>query len=224
MKKTLFFKNINTINNYLLYRILLSMLIGFLLFYLICGLRILNPSNIAWLSNGDAAQHYLGWLFYRSSSWSFPIGLNLNWGMENGVSIAYADSIPIFAVFFKLFNPILPEIFQYFGIWILLCFILQAFFIIRLLSAYEVNITIIVCACIIGISAPPMLFRIGQQALVGHWLIIWALGLYLFKDKNINYIEWGGTMYFHRSTCLFNFYLRMYFYRVFVFAKKFISK
>ena len=40
----------------------------------------------------------------------------------------FTDSVPLLAVFFKLFRGVLPEQFQYFGLWGLLCFALQGAF------------------------------------------------------------------------------------------------
>jgi hypothetical protein len=63
---------------------LLPLLIGVVAFFLVVGPRALNPLNIAWLGNGDPATHYLGWVFFRQSPWSFPIGLNPSYGLELG--------------------------------------------------------------------------------------------------------------------------------------------
>ncbi len=66
---------------------------------------------------GDPSQHYLGWEFYRRSDWFFPLGLTDQLAYPLKTSVIYTDSIPLFAVFFKLFRHILPAQFQYFGIW-----------------------------------------------------------------------------------------------------------
>lgn len=126
-------KNIN-------YELVTPIILGIAAFFLICGSRILNPQNIAWLANGDPAQHYLGWVFFRNSEWTFPIiGLNPNFGLEISSSIVFSDSNPLFAILFKLLSPILPKTFQYFGLWILLCFILQAVASYRLVSLISNN-------------------------------------------------------------------------------------
>lgn len=55
---------------------LLSGLIGAILFISIYGVKILDPTYEDWLfEGGDLTQHYLGWVFYRRSGWHFPIGL-----------------------------------------------------------------------------------------------------------------------------------------------------
>ena len=65
------------------------------------GFDNLNFSNQSWLINGDLAQYQLGWKFYREDIWRFPLGLNPNYGISNGSSIIYSDSIPLCAIFLK---------------------------------------------------------------------------------------------------------------------------
>ena len=85
-------------------------LIGAICFSKVVGINVLIPSNIAWFAGGvnsDMLQHYLGWSFYRDSPWRLPLGLNPDYGLELSNSIVYTDSIPLLAIFFKLFNPLL---------------------------------------------------------------------------------------------------------------------
>ena len=97
-----------------------SILIGLGSFFLVVGPLALNPNNVAWLDGGfDPTQHYLGWVFFRHSPWSIPLGLNPHFGMDISSSIVYSDSIPILAILFKPFAALLPETFQYFGLWLL---------------------------------------------------------------------------------------------------------
>ena len=85
------------------------------------GLDFINPLNSEWLYLGDLSQYQLGWKFFRDDIWRFPIGSNPNLGIYFDGSIVFSDSIPIFAIFFKLIKNFLPENFQYFSIWILVC-------------------------------------------------------------------------------------------------------
>lgn len=52
---------------------ILPLLLGALAFLLVIGPRALDPQNIAWLAEGDPATHYLGWVFFRHSPWTFPL-------------------------------------------------------------------------------------------------------------------------------------------------------
>lgn len=154
-------------------------LLGTVLFFLVCGLRVLNPTNIGWLIDGDAAQHYLGWAMYRLSPWHFPVGLS-DWGLEVSSSVIYADALPLFAIPFKLLDCILPVAFQYYGLWYLTCFILSAVFGYRIAEdAGTPRWMRLVAALLVSLS-PIAIWRMGgHQSLAGHWLILWALCLYL---------------------------------------------
>ena len=99
---------------------LYPLLLGAIAFFIVVGFEPLNPVNAGWiLGRLDPTQHYLGWLFYRNSEWTFPIGLNPLFGQDLSSSIVYSDSIPLLAIPFKLLGPLLPERFHYFGIWLL---------------------------------------------------------------------------------------------------------
>jgi hypothetical protein len=64
-------------------------------------------------------------MFFRDSSWSWPLGLAINMGYPIGANISYTDSIPIVSIFFKLISSLLPEHFQFFGLYTMLSFGLQ---------------------------------------------------------------------------------------------------
>ena len=95
-------------------------LIGLAIFISIYGVGIINPFSDSLIYKGyiekDVAQHYAGWLLYRNSPWQFPLGVGENIAYPYGNAVTFTDSIPLFAIFFKIFKGILPRTFQYFGI------------------------------------------------------------------------------------------------------------
>ena len=109
---------------------------GILAFYIVVGPWALDPKSVLWLLHRDPLQHYTGWVFFRHTPWLFPLGLNPNFGMDIGTSIVFSDSIPLFAIFFKAFTSVLSEPFQYFGYWVLACFIFQAVFASMLINLF----------------------------------------------------------------------------------------
>jgi len=169
-----------------------SILIGLGSFFLVVGPLALNPNNVAWLDGGfDPTQHYLGWVFFRHSPWSIPLGLNPHFGMDISSSIVYSDSIPLLAFFFKLFAALLPETFQYFGLWLLLCFILQAYFAWRLMALLQKSILATIAATMLFVFSPPMFWRIGlHAALVAHWVILAGLYLNIRPSRDHRFIYW----------------------------------
>lgn len=166
-------------------QIFIPVLIGIISFVIVTGGTILNPSNIAWMAWGDPRQHYLGWAFFRQDEWRWPLGLNPNFGLELGSAVAFSDSLPLFAIPFKLLEPILPSVFQYFGIWILVCFILQAIFAWRICGLISYDLVARVEMCGFFAFAPPMLWRLhGHSSLIGHFLILSAIYLSLISREH----------------------------------------
>lgn len=169
---------------------LLGCLIGSLVFVLLYGVAIIDVTNIGWLYDSsrteglwDLTQHYLGWEFYRNSAWHFPLGL-VDGLYSEPVSIVYTDSIPLFAFFFKLLSPILPETFQYFGIFGLLSYALMggfgALITRRLTSFLPINL---MSALLFSLS-PCMLKRMFYHtALAAHFLIPAAICLWLYRSS-----------------------------------------
>lgn len=80
---------------------LIGALLGALFFFCIFGFKLLKPSYIEWQLDRDAAQHYLGWEFFRYEPWHFPPGKIDGYGTPDGSSITYTDSIPVMALLFS---------------------------------------------------------------------------------------------------------------------------
>lgn len=155
-------------------------MLGILAFLAIAGPRFLDPTNVAWLVGGDPLQHYLGWAFYRNGPWTWPVGLNPLYGMEFSNSIVFTDSIPLLAIPFKAISSILPNPFQYLGLWVLLCFVLQAYFAFRLIGLISSGIAIQILGSIFFVFSPPLIFRMSlHESLMGHFIILAALYLNL---------------------------------------------
>ncbi|MFJ2462958.1 DUF6311 domain-containing protein [Pseudomonas sp. NPDC087615] len=172
--------------------ILLPVLIGLLAFFIVVGPRALNPQNIAWLGQGDPATHYLGWVFFRHAPWTFPLGLNPTYGLELGNGLIFSDSNPLLAFFFKPFDGVLPDTFQYFGFWFLACFVLQAWFAWKLLGLITANIPLRALGAALFLFAPPMIVRMPVHlSLAGHFVILAALYLALRPYDERRRLAWG---------------------------------
>ena len=110
---------------------LYGFLMGALMFIAVFGVRVINPLYDAWIfatSDPDIKQHYLGWCHFRTTPWHFPLGLIDSLSYPYPQSCLWTDSIPLFALFFKLFRSVLPEIFQYLGLYGLIAMALMGGF------------------------------------------------------------------------------------------------
>lgn len=167
-----------------------SVVVGIIFFALCVGFTSLNVSNMSFLMNGDAAQHWVGWEFFRNTPLlQWPLGKNYGYGIQLHNSIVYTDSIPVVAIFFKLFSSYLPVTFQYTGIWLALCFCLQGFFSFLLIKKLTNNNIYSLLASVVFLTSVPFIDRIGGHfALSAHWLILWSL--YLYFNVNLKHKTW----------------------------------
>ncbi len=180
-------------------------LIGSLIFVCIYGVRILDVTYDAWLLDSsqceklwDLTQHYLGWIYYRKSPWHFPIGL-LDGLYSESVSILYTDSIPLFAVFFKLLSPILPETFQYFGIFGLLCYALMGGFGVLFLRRRVPYALPQLIGSAFFVLSPCLLKRtFYHTALSAHFLILAAFCLWAYREEILHSSD-GRRAFFRRE-------------------------
>lgn len=157
-------------------------------FHICYGINIVYPSNINWLMSAyhDWGQHYLGWAYFQNEPWHFPLGRIENFNYPAGTNVGYTDSIPLLAVFFKIFSFLLPDTFQYLGIWLLACHLLTGYFTIKILKLYNANLLYTILAVLLVALNPMLIYRGLHPALCGHWLIVASLYYYLIKPTSEN--------------------------------------
>jgi hypothetical protein len=172
-------------NNFVLY--LIIGIVSVVIFHFSYGIEILNPTNIRWLmeAHHDWGTHYLGWAYYRNDAWNFPIGIIESYNYPIGTNIGFTDSIPLFALFFKLFSFLLPDDFQYFGIWLLTCYFLTGFYAIKIFDYYRTNRIYSFIAIIFIIVNPVLIYRGLHPALCAQWLLIGSIYNYI-RSSNHN--------------------------------------
>lgn len=166
---------------------IIAAFIGAVIFILIYGFHILNPFYTDWLMNGgDLMQHYLGWEFFRKSDWFFPIGMTNQLSYPVQTSVIFTDSIPLFAVFFKVFTAGIEGRFQYFGFFGISCFMLQGFWAARLLQRWLTDKGQVLLGSAFFILSPVVIFRMYYHtALAAHWIIL--ISIYLCAVHKENY-------------------------------------
>ena len=188
-------------------------LLGALIFLLLYGVRVLDPTSVDWILNNpspDPAQHYLGWELFRRSPVHLPyIGANYNAVYPFRTSVLFTDSLPLAALLSKLLGGILPTRFQYFGWWGLFCYMMQGGLtqavIARIAGVQptfgrgdksKAAIAIIMSpgqtaklwGSVLGAGVlvlfPALTMRtFAHEALAGTWLVLLALYLWLRSDE-----------------------------------------
>jgi len=154
--------------------------LGGLFYWFRFGFGFLNPGRVDWLlGRDDSAFHYLGWTFYRSESWHWPLGTLKTYMAPYGTTVGLTDSLPLFALPFKALSFLIPATFQYAGLWLLLCHVLMGVFAACVAGLYFRSIVPRLFAAGVLILCPAFLLRDGHVALTAHWVILAALWLYL---------------------------------------------
>ena len=173
-------------------------LLGALVFLILYGVRVLDPTCVDWILNNaspDPAQHYLGWVFYRRSGWHLPyLGANYSAIYPYRTSILYTDSIPLLAVLGKLLGGVLPARFQYLGLWGLFCYAMQgglAQALIARVGGVRPGNTAKNWASVLGAGVlvlfPALNIRMfAHTALAANWLVLLALWLWLCAEQSEN--------------------------------------
>ena len=171
-------------------------LLGAVLFFLVFGLSALNPCNDSFCLGGyiekDIQQHYAGWLFYRQSTPGWPLGIAQGINAPDGVSVAYTDSIPLFAVLFRGFEAVLPATFQYFGLFTLLCYALQGGFGALLCGLFVNDYARPLCGAALFAASPVLLERAFRHTSLGAQFLVLAALYYYFRARRENRYAWPG--------------------------------
>ena len=165
-------------------------------FGLVFGLWFVGPRNILWgttdwLNRGDLAAYQLSWEFFRQSPLiQWPLTAVPNYGASFQTVLVNGNALIELPL--KFMRPILPSTFQYVGMWIVSCFVLQGYFAARLLTHFISGRFVRFAVSTIFIISPVLVFRIGiagHPAFGAHWFILCAFYLY-FSDRQ-SHVYWS---------------------------------
>lgn len=164
------------------------LLLSLVFFHFIFGFHLINFENIYWLPD-DAYNGFLGWSFYRDESFlSIPLFKIYNYGSGVGSTIIYTDSLPILALVFKPFSSLLPQNFQYFGLWILISYMLTSFYSNKIFTLYSIPLATKIILTSLILLSPIVLERFiaGHINLMSHWIILCGIYLYIRKKQSLS--------------------------------------
>jgi hypothetical protein len=145
--------------------LMIPIAIGLFFYAFYSRLNGLNPTRTEWLlpfwnGNIDSAANYLGWEYFRAAPiLQWPLGRTPNLGPGSGASIAMTDSIPLMAFVFKPFTHWYQGTFQYFGIWTMLCFVIQAVASWKLLGLWIRSRPHLLFGCSFFVVAPAVVVK-----------------------------------------------------------------
>lgn len=191
---------------------LLGALAGILIFLWVYGAAPLSVSWDGWIANGydeiDVQQHYAGWLLFRNSHWTFPLGKADNLAAPDGTIISYTDSIPWVSIALKALRRFLPPVFQWFGWYVLACFALQGAA-GALLVQRKAGLPVSVLGGALFVCLPSLWERAFRHtALASQWLILFALYVYLeYRAGGCKKFPWQLALLAFLSVGIHPYYL-----------------
>jgi len=149
--------------------------------------QAIDPTNTSWLLfGGDMFQHFIGWHFFRSDPWVWPLGTLASYATDLNTSIVFTDSLPLLAIPLKLIEHWLPERFQYLGVVAASGIVLNAFFSCRLLLKLGFCAPNAVIAATLFLSLPILTTRgialHAHETLTFQWLILLGIELFVFAE------------------------------------------
>lgn len=164
---------------------LLAAALGLLACLNIYDLPFLEGNGPYWQApHADQMQALAGWYGFAHDAWRFPLFEVKTLRYPQGANIIFTDSIPLMALLMKPFVPILPADFHYFGWWFALCFMLQSVGAVVLLREWGVRDWLALAAgASLALSMPAWLIRHNHMALCGHFLVLFALALYVRMQR-----------------------------------------
>jgi hypothetical protein len=171
-------------------------LTGAFAFLFIFGAGTLDGSRVDWLMElGDNAMHYLGWDFYRNDPWGWPLTHSPSLAYPFGISVSLTDPVTLLALPLKLLRSVLPDPFQYFGLWTLSCFILQGAFGALIVIETTKSRMAALLAPLFFCSAAILIYRVYTYIPhVGQWTILAALYLYFLNRRTAKYNGWWPAL------------------------------
>ena len=145
------------------------------------GASFVHGQSTFWQTDAqDITQYMAGFNLYFSAPWQYPLLAFDSLNFPDGTRATFVDIIPLYALLLKLLVPASWAPFNPFGVWVAGCFVLQAagaWWVARELRANS-------WAFLLGLAAlmlmtPALLSRIGHISLMSHWIVVFAIALYL---------------------------------------------
>jgi len=168
-----------------------SFLYSIFLIWMTSGIKIIDPSMTGWLSDGDGTME-IGWEFFRRTPLiQFPLGINPDYGLEISSSVALDGQIPLFSLFLHPFSTLLPDRFQYFGLFLAITFALNFYFARKIFIQFKLDDIQSITSSLILASSPIILSRFidhTHYSLTSGWIIFFAILLVLKRD--LTFSKW----------------------------------
>jgi hypothetical protein len=170
---------------------------------------VLPATGQDWRLAGDIAQHVVAQRYFIASPWGWPPLLVPTLG-AGGTNIALADGIPLLALPLKLLAPLWPVGFHGIGLWHAIVVVLQPVAAVWCLrQTGERRLLPAIGVALAAAATPAWLARHGHAALMGHFLLLLALGTYLRLARATSVAAWAWAVTLSLAALLTHPYLAL---------------
>ncbi|MBR2120448.1 MAG: hypothetical protein IJ935_17720 [Afipia sp.] len=153
---------------------------GAMIAFLIFPVDMLLGAQRYWNSiAGDNGTSLIGFYALAHDRWSWPVLYTQLSNFPGGANIYYSDAIPVLAVFFKAIYKVSGILFPYFGLWLLLSYILMAVAAFLTLRELRVPVLASCLASLLFVLLPEFIFRYVHIGLVAQFFVVFAILFYL---------------------------------------------
>lgn len=185
----------------------LCALLSFLIIYQISPKGFIIGTSSYWNSDAeDITQYISGFNLYLKADFQWPLLAFDSLNYPVGTRATFVDVIPIYAFILKVILPEDVKWFNPFGLWIALCFIFQGIAAWWICKELKINNWVVVLSQTVLLSLfPALLYRLGHISLMSHWIILFAIALYIRCCRKKEYCTLGWT-----TLLFFSFYINIY--------------
>jgi hypothetical protein len=133
----------------------------------------------------DMAQLFSGYLFFTTSSWSFPLLFAGNFGVPEGTNVALMDAIPVVALLSKTLFHVFGLQVNLLGAWIAACFVLTSLaFVYALTRAGVTNVVVMLAGAALVVMWPALLLRLSHMPLLAWFTFLLSFAAYLSARRD----------------------------------------
>jgi hypothetical protein len=172
------------------------------------GESFIRGQSTFWQTDAqDITQYMAGFNLYFSAPWKYPLLAFDSLNYPVGIRATFVDIIPLYALLLKLLIPASWAPFNPFGVWVAGCFVLQAvgaWWVARELRANSWAFMLSLAAFML--MTPALLSRVGHISLMSHWIVVFAIALYL-RGWRLKAMPMAGWTFLLVSAFYINIYI-----------------
>ena len=164
----------------------LAAALGLVAFCVVCGPTFALGTSRYWdMPTQDHRAYMIGYRYFLAEPWHWPVFTTHTMSVPFVKSIAFTDSIPIWALLHKAIGTVIPpwdavSARAFLGLWYVTVFVLQACLGVAILRQLgQRTWGAAVATAVVFLALPEWSFRFHHASLDAQWLILWALLMYL---------------------------------------------